>query len=183
MVHGLVHIDDDAPGISRRRAGRGWSYFQSDGSRITDRAEIDRLNGIALPPAYTDAWFCPRPDGHILARGKDAKGRRQYRYHPEFRAVNDARKFAQCVNFGEQLPKLRAQFVRDLQRRGLGHETVTAAVVRLLDETAIRVGTNAMPARIEAMAQQRFVNIMSKWMARPCKLPFAPSQARKRRLR
>lgn len=140
MVPGLVHIDDDAPGISRRRAGRGWCYFQSDGSRITDRAEIDRLNGIALPPAYTDAWFCPRPDGHILARGKDAKGRRQYRYHPAFRAVNDARKFAQCVDFGEKLPKLRAQVVRDLQGRGLGHETVTAAVVRLLDETAIRVG-------------------------------------------
>jgi DNA topoisomerase I len=140
MDAGLVHVDEDEPGITRRRAGRGWLYFAPDGTRITDRAEIDRLNAIALPPAYTDAWFCQRPDGHLLARGTDARGRRQYRYHPDFRAEAEARKFGQCAMFGEALPRLRRQVVNDLGTRGLGRETVVAAVVRLLDLAAIRIG-------------------------------------------
>ena len=140
MPPGLVHVDDDVAGITRRKAGHGWAYFDSAGKRITDRDEIDRLNSIALPPAYSDAWFSPSPHGHILARGLDARGRRQYRYHPDFRAEGEARKFAQCANFGEALPRLRRQVVKDLAARGLGHDTVTAAVIRLLDRAAIRVG-------------------------------------------
>lgn len=140
MSGSLIHIDDGEPGLSRRRSGRGWSYFDTDGTRITDRDEIDRLNAIALPPAYVDAWFCPRPNGHILAYGTDARGRRQYRYHPKFVARNDREKFGQLVAFGKALPQLRRQVRRDLRSRGLGHDRVTAAVVRLLDLAAIRVG-------------------------------------------
>lgn len=140
MSCSLVHIDDGQPGISRRRSGRGWCYFDADGTRIRDRGEIDRLNAIALPPAYADAWFCPRPDGHILAYGTDDKGRRQYRYHPDFVAANDERKFGQLIAFGKALPRLRRQVGRDLGSRGLGHDRVTAAVIRLLDLAAIRVG-------------------------------------------
>lgn len=140
MSCSLVHIDDGQPGISRRRSGRGWSYFGADGARIRDRDEIDRLNAIALPPAYADAWFCSRPDGHILAFGTDDKGRRQYRYHPDFVAANDERKFGQLMAFGNALPRLRRQVSRDLRSRGLGHDRVTAAVIRLLDLAAIRVG-------------------------------------------
>ncbi|MCL6250806.1 DNA topoisomerase IB [Altererythrobacter sp. KTW20L] len=140
MPPGLVQVDDDVPGITRRRVGRGWAYYRADGERITDRDEIDRLNAVALPPAYVEAWFCPSPDGHILARGLDARGRRQYRYHPDFRAESEARKFALCGSFGAALPKLRRQVVEDLAKRGLAHDTVTAAAVRLLDRAAIRVG-------------------------------------------
>lgn len=136
----LVHIDEGEPGITRRRAGKGWCYFRPDGSRITNRKEIDRLNAIALPPAYADAWFSPRRNGHILAFGTDEKGRRQYRYHPAFIAQNEERKFAQCEQFGEALPTLRRAVLSDLEDRGLGARKVTAAVVRLLDLAALRVG-------------------------------------------
>ena len=84
MAGALCYMDDSPPGITRRRSGRYWQYFDADGKRITDRDEIDRLNAIGLPPAYRDAWFCPRPNGHIQAIGYDDKGRKQYRYHPEF---------------------------------------------------------------------------------------------------
>src|SRR3546814_9698407 len=89
----LVFADDGKPGITRRRAGRGWTYWDADGQRITDRAEIDRLNSVGLPPAYERAWFCANPQGHIQAIGYDEKGRKQYRYHPDFRARQEADKF------------------------------------------------------------------------------------------
>ncbi len=100
----LVHVDDGQPGISRKKSGRGWAYFDPDGKRITDREEIDRLNAIALPPAYTDAWFCPDPKGHILATGFDDKGRKQYRYHPDYRTHAEAAKFDGCAEFGGYYP-------------------------------------------------------------------------------
>ena len=83
----LIYVDDDMPGITRKRSGRSWAYFDPKGNRITDPDERDRLNRVALPPAYVDAWFCPAPNGHILATGIDAKGRKQYRYHPDFRTA------------------------------------------------------------------------------------------------
>ena len=85
----LIYVDDDLPGITRKRSGRGWAYYDAHGKLIRDPDERVRLNAIALPPAYVDAWFCPAPNGHILATGIDAKGRKQYRYHPEFRAQRD----------------------------------------------------------------------------------------------
>ncbi|KTE17439.1 DNA topoisomerase IB [Sphingopyxis sp. H115] len=136
----LVHVDDNLPGISRERSGVGWRYHDAKGKVIRDRDEIDRLNAIALPPAYEDAWFCPAPNGHILATGYDARGRKQYRYHPEFRMAREADKYDRCAAFGHALPLLRARLADDLKRRTLCSERVVAAVVRLLDLAALRIG-------------------------------------------
>jgi DNA topoisomerase I len=139
----LCYVDDTLPGITRRRKGRYWQYFGPEGERITEREEIDRLNAIGLPPAYRDAWFCPYPEGHIQAIGYDDKGRKQYRYHPDFRAQQDAEKYDLCADFGRALPKLRKRVEADLSKRQLTREAVCAAVVRLLDCEHIRVGNEA----------------------------------------
>ncbi len=139
----LVHVDDhDMPGITRRRLKRGWAYYEVGGARITDRGEIDRLNAVGLPPAYVDAWFCPSPDGHIQATGHDERGRKQYRYHPAFRAAREAEKYDGCASFGRALPRLRRQVERDLAGRTLGRDNIVAAVVRLLDVGHVRVGND-----------------------------------------
>ena len=143
----LHFCDDKAPGITRRAVTRGehrsWAYFAPDGSRITDRAEIDRLNAVALPPAYENAWFCPRPDGHLLATGIDARGRKQYRYHPEFRLTRESAKFDSTARFGSLLPALRKRVEADLGQRRLCRTRAIASVVRLLDTGGIRVGNEA----------------------------------------
>ena len=136
----LRHSSDSEPGITRKRMGRYWAYFAPDGERITNRDEIDRLNAIGLPPAYTDAWFCADPDGHLQATGVDARGRKQYRYHPDFREKRESAKYEGLLEFGKALPRLRRRVEQDLKRRALGRETVLAAVVRLLDTERIRVG-------------------------------------------
>jgi DNA topoisomerase-1 len=136
----IVYADDSEPGITRRKVRHGWGYWDAEGKRITDRDEIDRLNAIGLPPAYSDAWFCPRPNGHIQAIGWDEKGRKQYRYHPLFRETQVAAKYDRCAEFGERLPALRAQVERDLRLRGLVKERAIAAVVRLLDLSRVRIG-------------------------------------------
>jgi DNA topoisomerase-1 len=120
--------------------GRYWAYFDADGKRITDREEIDRLNAIGLPPAYVDAWFCADPNGHLQATGMDARGRKQYRYHPQFREKRESAKFDGLLEFGNALPKLRRRVDKDLRRRELTREAVLAAVVRLLDVEHIRIG-------------------------------------------
>ena len=136
----LRHSSDTEPGITRKKMGRYWAYFDPHGKRVTDRAEIDRLNAIGLPPAYTDAWFCTDPDGHLQATGIDARGRKQYRYHANFRAGQEKAKFEGLLEFGKALPKLRRRIARDLRRRKLTREAVLAAVVRLLDTEYLRVG-------------------------------------------
>ena len=136
----LRHSSDTEPGISRKRMGRYWAYFDADGKRVTDRDEIDRLNAVGLPPAYTDAWFCADPNGHLQATGIDARGRKQYRYHAQFREKRDSAKFEGLLEFGKALPKLRRRVERDLRKRSLTREAVLAAVVRLLDTEHIRVG-------------------------------------------
>lgn len=143
MTGALSYVDDQSPGITRRRHGRYWQYFGPDGKRIADRDEIDRLNAIGLPPAYRDAWFCPKPNGHIQAIGYDDKGRKQYRYHAGFREKQDAAKYERCRDFGKALPKLRRRVEADLRKRSLSRDTVVAAVVRLLDAGRIRVGNEA----------------------------------------
>ncbi|SMF61844.1 DNA topoisomerase-1 [Allosphingosinicella indica] len=139
----LCYVDDALPGITRKRRGRYWQYFDAKGDRITDREEIDRLNGIGLPPAYSDAWFCPSANGHIQAIGWDEKGRKQYRYHPDFRAKQDAEKYDLCASFGRALPLLRARIQNDMAGRKLSRDTVVATVVRLLDVGILRVGNKA----------------------------------------
>ena len=136
----MRHSNDSEPGITRQRKGRGWAYFGPGGQRITKRAEIDRLNAIGLPPAYSDAWFCTDPEGHLQATGVDARGRKQYRYHPDFTAKRSASKFDGLKDFGKKLPKLRRRVEKDLRRRKTTRETVLAAVIRLLDTEFIRVG-------------------------------------------
>ena len=139
----LEYVDDSGPGITRKKLAHGWAYYDPDGKRITDRDEIDRLNRIALPPAYTDAWFCPKDCGHLLATGIDARGRKQYRYNPEFRTRQEAEKFDRTAEFGRLLPKARKRVAKDLSRRTLSRERVVASVVRLLDLGAIRVGNES----------------------------------------
>ncbi|GAA4015703.1 DNA topoisomerase IB [Sphingomonas swuensis] len=136
----MRHCCDDQPGITRQQVKGKWAYFQPDGSRVTAREEIDRLNAIALPPAYTDAWFCPFPNGHIQATGRDAKGRKQYRYHEAFRSRADKKKYLGTIEFGAALPKLRRKVEADLKGKPTSREAVLAAVVRLLDTEHIRIG-------------------------------------------
>jgi DNA topoisomerase-1 len=136
----LKYVDDSQPGITRRRRGRYWQYFHADGSRVADRDEIDRLNAVGMPPAYERCWFCPRPDGHIQAVGYDSKGRKQYRYHPDFRAQRETAKYERLAAFGRSLSKLRKKVEEDLKGKPTAMETVLAAVVRLIDETRMRVG-------------------------------------------
>ncbi|HZC37302.1 MAG TPA: DNA topoisomerase IB [Sphingomicrobium sp.] len=136
----LRHSSDTEPGITRKRVGKHWAYFDPGGNRITDRGEIDRLNAIALPPAYAQGWFCTDPEGHLQATGVDARGRKQYRYHPLFRAHQEEAKFEELIAFGKRLPRLRRRVEQDLRKRELTRDTVIAAVVRLLDAEHIRVG-------------------------------------------
>jgi DNA topoisomerase-1 len=115
-------------------------YFDADGNRITDREEIDRLNAVGMPPAYERCWFCPYPEGHLQAVGFDAKGRKQYRYHPDFRAEQENRKYERLAAFGRALPKLRKRVEEDIVGNPTSYEAVLAAIVRLIDTTHMRVG-------------------------------------------
>ncbi len=137
---GLSYVTDQEPGITRRRSGKGWSYRTASGDRITDKAEIERINAIGIPPAYTDVWICPDPNGHIQATGRDAKGRKQYRYHTRFREVRDGTKYEHMLEFAKALPAIRERIDADMRGRGLTRNRVLATVVRLLETTMIRVG-------------------------------------------
>ena len=139
---GLRHCSDDRPGISRRRAGRGFAYRDQDGRPIRDEEVLERIRRIAIPPAWTDVWICPHPNGYLQATGRDARGRKQYRYHARYRARRDSSKFERLIAFATALPDIRAQVDRDLGRPGLPREKVIAAVVRLLELTLIRVGND-----------------------------------------
>jgi DNA topoisomerase-1 len=136
----LTFLDDSTPGITRRRRGGAWAYFTPEGAPIRDEAEVARLNRIALPPAYRDAWYAPRGDAHLLAVGIDARGRKQYRYHPDYRQEREARKFELCASFGRALPKLRQRVGEDLAARRLTRERALASVLVLLDTGEIRIG-------------------------------------------
>ncbi|MEQ8821566.1 MAG: DNA topoisomerase IB [Sumerlaeia bacterium] len=139
---GLRYVSDTEPGITRRRAGKGWSYRDPSGARIDDPAVRERCNRLAIPPAYRDVWICPDPRGHLQATGRDARGRKQYRYHALWQRIRNAHKFDTLIAFGHALPGLRARLDEDLRRHRLSRERVVAAVVRLLDRTLIRVGND-----------------------------------------
>ncbi|MEM6286460.1 MAG: DNA topoisomerase IB [Bacteroidota bacterium] len=136
---GLRYVDDTRPGLSRVRRGRGFSYHRPDGERVADEVRA-RIEALAIPPAWDDVWICPALNGHLQATGRDAKGRKQYRYHPEWEAHRSRLKYDRMVPFGEALPSIRARAEADLRKRSLGREKVLALCVRLLDETLIRVG-------------------------------------------
>jgi DNA topoisomerase-1 len=139
---GLRYVSDTGPGIRRKRSGSGFLFVGPDGRRITDEKTLERIRKLAIPPAYTDVWICPSPSGHLQATGRDARGRKQYRYHPKWRQVRDETKFGRMVAFSEVLPKIRARVDADLGRPGLPREKVLATVVRLLECTNIRVGND-----------------------------------------
>ena len=136
----LVYVNDAIPGITREREGDGWAYRHRDGTVIDDPAERRRIGAMRIPPAWTHVWISPIANGHILATGRDSKGRKQYRYHPSFRAVRDATKYHRMGAFGAALPGLRLRIEADLSREGLPRDKVLAAAVRLMDETLIRIG-------------------------------------------
>ena len=178
----LRHVDDTMPGITRKRAGHGWAYFDPSGNRITDRDEIDRLNAVALPPAYTRAWFCPIPNGHIQATGIDARGRKQYRYHPDFRAQQEADKYERCADFGRALPKLRATVEADLAGRKLGRDTVIAAVVRLLDLGHIRIGNETYARENKSFGATTLRNRHARIEGAKLRLEYMAKSGKKQRL-
>jgi DNA topoisomerase-1 len=137
---GLRYVSDTMPGIRRKRAGKHFSYIGLDGKPIHDKKELERIRAIGIPPAWTNVWICPNPRGHIQATGRDAKGRKQYRYHTEWRKIRDETKYDRMVDFGKALPHIREHVAHDLALAGMPREKILAAVVRLLDRTSIRVG-------------------------------------------
>jgi DNA topoisomerase-1 len=137
---GLLYVSCQEPGIRRMRAGKGFYYLTPANRRLSSASELRRIESLAVPPAYENVWICISPRGHLQATGQDARGRKQYRYHPQWRQVRDSAKFDRMVAFGEALPKLRRRLTRDLALQGLPREKVLAAVVTLLDTTRARIG-------------------------------------------
>jgi DNA topoisomerase-1 len=135
----LQWSDDTAPGFRRRRVGSGFTYV-ARGGRRADAATVQRIRALAIPPAWSDVWICADPTGHLQATGRDARGRKQYRYHPAYRAHREAEKFDRLVDFGECLSKLRGRVARDLMATGMPREKVVSAIVNLLELTLVRVG-------------------------------------------
>src|SRR5207245_7997346 len=139
-ISGLVYSSDAAPGITRARHGRGFEYRRPNGSSVRDAATLGRIAALAIPPAWTSVWINPDPRGHIQATGRDARGRKQSRYHPRWTAHRDADKFSHIVGFRRMLPRIRKRVARDLRKPGLSQEKVVAAIIWLLETTFIRVG-------------------------------------------
>jgi DNA topoisomerase I len=137
---GLRYVSDEMRGIRRRRSGRGFAYLDPEGRQLRDRPTLRRIRSLAVPPAWTDVWICPHPNGHIQATGRDARGRKQYRYHPRWRDIRDTNKYGRMVAFAKALPHIRRRVERDLAQPGLKREKVLATVVRLLETTLVRVG-------------------------------------------
>ena len=140
---GLRYVDDTQPGISRRRAGKGFAYRDAGGRRVRDAATLQRIRALAIPPAYTAVWICAQANGHLQATGRDARGRKQYRYHADWAKVRDAGKFGRIIAFGERLPALRRYLRLDLKRPGFPRGKVLAMVVALLADTLVRVGNES----------------------------------------
>src|SRR3954471_8942632 len=139
---GLRYANDARPGIQRKKAGKGFRYLDSEDRPIRDDETLKRIKSLAIPPAWTDVWICPSPLGHIQATGRDEKGRKQYRYHPRWRAVRDESKYGRMEAFGRALPRIRERLERDLALPGLPRRKVLAAVVPLLELSLIRVGND-----------------------------------------
>jgi len=137
---GLRYVSDDQPGCSRKRKGEDFEYFDTKGKPVRDEQRLLRIKRLAIPPAWSDVWICPSPNGHIQATGRDARGRKQYRYHERWREIRDENKYDRLVNFGKALPKIRRRLKKDLALSGLPREKVLATIVQLLERSLIRVG-------------------------------------------
>src|SRR5262245_57076299 len=141
-IAGLRYVNDSDLGIRRRRSGKGFRYTDADGRPVRDRHTLRRIRKLAIPPAWTDVWICPQPDGHIQAIGRDRRGRKQYRYHPDWRAAKDEAKYNRMIAFGKALPRIRQATDSDMALPELPREKVLATVVRLLETSLIRVGND-----------------------------------------
>jgi DNA topoisomerase I len=139
---GLVYVSDEKPGIRRETAGEGFSYRDAKGQPVRDETTLERIRKLAIPPAWTDVWICPRAHGHIQATGRDAKRRKQYKYHPQFREVRESTKYEHMMEFARALPAIRARLAEHMALRGLPRDKVLATVVHLLESTLIRVGND-----------------------------------------
>ncbi|MFC5577229.1 DNA topoisomerase IB [Lysobacter niabensis] len=139
---GLVYVSDTEPGLRRRRAGKGFVYLDANGRPVRDRATLERIRALAIPPAYRDVWICARANGHLQATGRDARGRKQYRYHARWKRVRDGEKFDRILAFGAALPKLRRRLRHDLAQSGLPREKVLAMVVAIMADTLVRIGND-----------------------------------------
>jgi DNA topoisomerase I len=137
---GLSYVSDERPGYTRKKKGDDFQYFDAEGKPIRDEQRLLRIKRLAIPPAWTDVWICPAPNGHIQATGRDARRRKQYLYHERWRGVRDENKYDRMLSFAQHLPKIRSRLRKDLKLRGLPREKVLATVVRLLERTSIRVG-------------------------------------------
>src|SRR5512140_1798620 len=137
---GLSYVSAEQRGIRRERAGDAFEYFKPNGEPVSDEATLDRIRRLAIPPAWIDVWICPKANGHLQATGRDARGRKQYRYHPQFRDVRDSTKYEHMLEFARALPAVRARLAEHMALRGLPREKVLATVVHLLETTLIRVG-------------------------------------------
>jgi DNA topoisomerase IB len=146
IAAGLRYVSCQEPGIRRIRSGRGFYYLTPANRRLTAPNQLRRIASLAVPPAYQNVWICANPRGHLQATGRDARGRKQYRYHPQWREVRDGAKFDRMIAFAEALPRLRRHLARDLARPDLPREKVLAAVVTLLDTTRARIGMSSMNA-------------------------------------
>src|SRR5574338_465865 len=139
-IAGVHYVDVQQPGISRRSRGKGFAYYHPDGKAVRDKETLARIRSLTIPPAWRDIWICRDGQGHIQAIGRDAKGRKQYRYHPTWRVLRDGDKYDRMAAFGRSLPTIRRRVESDLALPGLPREKILATVVRLLDVTLIRVG-------------------------------------------
>ena len=139
---GLRYVSDEAPGIRRKKSGKGFTYLDRHGEKVRDEATLRRIRSLAIPPAWTEVWICPHRNGHIQATGRDAKGRKQYKYHPQFRDLRESAKFEHMMEFARLLPLIRAKISEHMSLRGLPREKVLATTVHLLERTLIRVGND-----------------------------------------
>src|SRR5580658_1560557 len=143
---GLRYVSDTKPGIQRKRHGKSFRYIDANGTPVREKDTLARIKSLVIPPAWADVWICPNPNGHLQATGRDARGRKQSRYHPRWREIRDETKYSRMKIFGEFLPSIRQRVERDLALAGLPREKILATIVRLLETTFIRVG-NAEYAR------------------------------------
>ena len=163
--NGLNYVTDGVPGITRRRCGKGWAFYRPDGSRITDPQERSRIHSLAIPPAWTDVWICTDPKGHIQATARDARGRKQYRYHSLYREARDHSKFRRMLEFSEVLPAIRARVERDLGGPELSRRQILAATVRLLDKSLIRVGNDEYAKGNRSYGKVPVMRLGFSWIA------------------
>jgi len=164
---GLRYVSDAGPGIARQRGGTGFRYRNPNGALVRDKAVVARIKALAIPPAWERVWICPRDDGHVQATGRDARGRKQYRYHPRWREVRDETKYGRMLAFARTLPRIRRRVRQHLALSGLPRDKVLAMVVRLLETTRMRVG-NEEYARANDSFGLTTLRARQVRAARPC---------------